>query len=79
MSLLDTLLANRAEVLKSASRHRASNARALYKARSRIEQVFGRLKRLKRVALRWEKTARYFQSIVSFAAGLCSIKFVRTA
>jgi transposase len=44
-------------------------AKILYKARSRIEQGFGRLKRFKRVALRCEKTARNFRSIVSFAAG----------
>jgi hypothetical protein len=37
-----------------------------------------RLKRFKRVALRCEKTARNFRSIVSFAAGLCLIKFVHT-
>jgi transposase len=54
-------------------------AKALYKARARIEQGFGRLKRFKRVALRCEKTARNFRSIVSFAAGLCLIKFVHTA
>jgi transposase len=54
-------------------------ASTLYKARSRIEQGVGRLKRFKRVALRCEKTARNFRSIVSFAAGLCLIKFVHTA
>ena len=54
-------------------------ARTLDKARSRIEQGFGRLKRFKRIALRCEKTARNFRSIVSFAAGLCLIKFVHTA
>lgn len=54
-------------------------ARALYKARGRIEQGFGRLKRFKRVALRCEKTAENYRSIVSFAAGLCLIKFVHTA
>jgi transposase len=54
-------------------------AKVLYKARSRIEQGFGRLKRFKRVALRCEKTARNFRSIVSFAAGLCLIKFVHMA
>jgi Sel1 repeat len=43
------------------------------------EQGVGRLKRFKRVALRCEKTARNFRSIVSFAAGLCLIKFVHTA
>jgi hypothetical protein len=45
----------------------------------RIEQGVGRLKRFKRVALRCEKTVRNFRSIVSFAAGLCLIKFVHTA
>ena len=54
-------------------------ASTLYKARSRIERGVGRLKRFKRVALRCEKTARNFRSIVSFAAGLCLIKFVHTA
>ena len=53
-------------------------ARTLYKARARIEQGVGRLKRFKRVALRCEKTAQNFRSIVSFAAGLCLIKFVHT-
>jgi transposase len=43
-------------------------AKTLYKARSRIEQGFGRLKRFKRVALRCEKTERNFRAIVSFAA-----------
>jgi transposase len=54
-------------------------ARTLYKARPRIEQDVGRLKRFKRVALRCEKTERNFRSIVSFAAALCLIKFVHTA
>ena len=54
-------------------------AKTLYKARARIEQGIGRIKRFKRVALRCEKTARNFRSIVSFAAGLCLIKFVHTA
>lgn len=53
-------------------------AKTLYKARARIEQGMGRIKRFKRVALRCEKTARNFRSIVSFAAGLCLIKFVHT-
>ena len=54
-------------------------AKTLYKARARIEQGFGTLKRFKRIALRCEKTAQNFRSIVSFAAGLCLIKFVPTA
>ena len=57
---------------------RPSSPGTLYKARARIEQGVGRLKRFKRVALRCEKTARNFRSIVSFAAGLCLIKFVHT-
>jgi transposase len=54
-------------------------ARTLDKARARIEQGVGRLKRFKRVALRCEKTERNFRSIVSFAAGSCLTKFVHTA
>lgn len=54
-------------------------AKVLYKARARIEQGIGIVKRFKRVALRCEKTARNYRSIVSFAAGLCLIKFVHTA
>lgn len=54
-------------------------AKAIYKGRARIEQAFGRLKRFKRVALRCEKTAANYSAIVSFAAGLCLIKFVHTA
>lgn len=53
-------------------------ATTLYKARARIEQGMGRIKRFKRVALRCKKTARNFRSIVSFAAGLCLIKFIHT-
>jgi transposase len=54
-------------------------AKTLYKARARIGQGFGRLKRFKRAALRCEKTAANFRSIVCFAAGLCLIKLVHTA
>jgi transposase len=54
-------------------------AKALYKARARIEQAIGRLKRFKRIALRCEKTARNFLSLICWAAGLCFIKFVHRA
>lgn len=65
---------------KANERHKpAFFAPTLYKARARIKQGVGRLKRFKRVALRCENTARNFRSIVSFAAGLCLIKFVHTA
>lgn len=53
-------------------------ASGLYKGRSRIEQAFGRLKRFKRVALRCEKTALNYMSILSWSAGLCLLKFVHT-
>lgn len=53
-------------------------AKTLYKARARIEQGIGVLKRFKRVALRCEKTAQNYRSIIRFAAGLCLIKFVHT-
>jgi transposase len=78
--------ANRAAARARGIAHKANEknkpaffARTLYKARARIEQGVGRLKRFKCVALRCEKTERNFRSIVSFAAGLCLIKFVHTA
>ena len=54
-------------------------ARALYRGRARIEQMMGKLKRFKRVALRCEKTARNFRSIVALAATFILIKSVHTA
>lgn len=54
-------------------------AKALYEARSRIEQMMGKLKRFKRVALRCEKTARNFRSFVALAATFILIKSVHTA
>jgi hypothetical protein len=54
-------------------------AKTIYEGRARIEQAFGRLKRLKRAALQCENAAQTFVSIVSFAAGLRPIKFVHTA
>jgi transposase len=53
--------------------------KALYRARARIEQLVGKLKRFKRVALRCEKTDRNFGSIVAFALGLIIVKSVHTA
>ena len=49
---------------------------ALYRGRARIEQMMGKLKRFKRVALRCEKTARNFRSIVAIAAVFILIKEV---
>ena len=51
-------------------------ARILYKARARIEQAVGKLKRFKRVALRCEKTARNYGSLVALALGFILVKSV---
>ena len=47
---------------------------ALYRARARIEQLVGKLKRFKRIALRCEKTHKTFGSFVAFALGLIIVK-----
>jgi transposase len=51
----------------------------LYRARARIEQLVGKLKRFKRVALRCEKTAQNYGSIVALALGFILVKSVHTA
>jgi transposase len=48
--------------------------KALYKARARIEQAVGKLKRFKRIALRCEKTAKNFSSFVALALAFILIK-----
>jgi transposase len=48
----------------------------LYKTRARIEQAMGKLKRFKRIALRCEKTAENYSSLVAFACGLILVKSV---
>ena len=53
--------------------------KALYRARARIEQTVGKLKRFKRVALRCEKTAQNYGSFVALALGLILVKSVHTA
>ena len=53
--------------------------KALYKARARIEQAVGKLKRFKRIALRCEKTAKNYGSFVALAFGFILIKSVHTA
>ena len=58
-------------VIPYRSKRRAIPARfaiALYRGRARIEQKMGKLKRFKRVALRCDKTARNFRSVVAVAA-----------
>jgi len=54
-------------------------AKILYKARARIEQAVGKLKRFKRIALRCEKTARNYGSFVALASGFILVKSVHTA
>ena len=54
-------------------------ARRLYRARARIEQTFGKLKRFKRVAFRCEKTARNYASFVALACAFILLKSVHTA
>jgi transposase len=51
----------------------------LYKARARVEQAVGKLKRFKRIALRCEKTAQNYGSFVALALGFILIKTVHTA
>ena len=52
---------------------------ALYKARARIEQTIGKLKRFKRIALRCEKTAQNFAAFISLACTFIWAKSVHTA
>src|SRR4249920_2192679 len=53
--------------------------KTLYKARARIEQAVGKLKRFKRIAPRCEKTAQNYGSFVALALGFILIKSVHTA
>jgi transposase len=53
--------------------------RTLYKARARIEQTIGKLKRFKRIALRCEKTAQNFAAFISLACTFIWAKSVHTA
>ena len=45
-------------------------AKVLSKARARIEQMMGKIKRVKRIALRCEKTARNDASFLALVCGL---------
>ncbi len=56
--------------------NRLFSPKSCTKARARIEQAFGKLKRFKRVAMRCEKTAQNYASFVSFACGLILLKSV---
>jgi transposase len=51
----------------------------LYKGRARIEQAVGKIKRFKRIALRCEKTARNYGSILALVCAFILIKSVHTA
>ena len=52
--------------------------KALYKGRARIEQTVGKMKRFKRVALRCEKTAINYGSVVALTCAFILIKSVHT-
>jgi transposase len=66
--------------LKASARIRpAFFPKVLYQARARIEQLVGKLKRFKRVALRCEKTVQNYGSVVALALGLILVKSVHTA
>ena len=65
---------------KSTAKNRpAFFPKLLYRGRARIEQTVGKLKRFKRVALRCEKTAQNYGSIIALALGFILIKFVHRA
>jgi transposase len=51
----------------------------LYRLRARIEQLVGKAKRFKRLAMRCEKTARNYTSIVALVCVFILIKSVHTA
>jgi transposase len=53
--------------------------RLLYKCRARIEQSVGKIKRFKRIALRCEKTARNYGSLLALACAFILINSVHTA
>jgi len=63
----------------NAKERQKSFPKRLYKARARIEQAMGKLKRFKRVALRCEKTAESYSAIVAFACAMILVKSVHTA
>ena len=51
----------------------------LYKLRARVEQLIGKLKRFKRIAMRCEKTKRNYASFIALAFSFILIKSVHTA
>ena len=62
---------------KTNAKHRpAFFAKELYRARARVEQCVGKLKRFKRIALRCEKTARNYASFVALGLMFILAKFV---
>ena len=62
---------------KSSARNRPTFfPKALYRARARIEQTIGKLKRFKRIALRCEKTAQNYGSFLALALGFILTKSV---
>ena len=52
--------------------------REAYKRRNLVERCVNRLKQFRRIATRYEKTARAYLSMLSFAAAMLWIKTVNT-
>jgi transposase len=51
----------------------------LYKLRARVEQLIGKLKRFKRVAMRCEKTQQNYTAFIALACAFILVKTVHTA
>ena len=60
-------------------RHARPLPKVLYKARTRIEQAVGKLKRFERITLRCEKTTQNYGSFVALACGFILIESVHPA
>jgi transposase len=51
----------------------------LYKLRARVEQLIGKLKRFKRIAMRCEKTQQNYAAFIALACVFLLVKSVHTA
>lgn len=64
---------------KRGRKHPALHDRQKYRLRSRIEQLFGKLKNWRRVATRYDKTRTSYLGFVSLASALLWLPFVHVA
>jgi transposase len=62
--------ANRPPIQRKTQPARRSHDKELYKARHLVENFFGKLKELKRIALRAGKINQSFEAMISLAAAL---------